>query len=233
MLPRLVGLRRAMELVLLNPRLDAPCAPSSSDWSTPCSRRRRSTPKCLRVAARLADGPTGRSGMAKALINQAAGMDRLDAHLDRELEHLVRIADGAEFAEGLDSFFEKRAPRVRRGHDRCTSTRSFSRSSIASHAEAARARRRRGAPAVSVRIGELSGVDFGLLATAFDDFRDRTICERRRARRRSVAARWAVPALRRADRPRRPAALRALSRAAARLAEGDEIVLDRIEMEVA
>jgi enoyl-CoA hydratase/carnithine racemase len=44
-------------------------------------------------------------------MNQAAGMDRLDVHLDRELDSLTRIADGAEFGEGLDSFFAKRAPR--------------------------------------------------------------------------------------------------------------------------
>jgi hypothetical protein len=36
-------------------------------------------------------------------------MDRLDAHLDRELDSLSRIADGPEFAEGLDAFFAKRA----------------------------------------------------------------------------------------------------------------------------
>jgi enoyl-CoA hydratase/carnithine racemase len=37
-------------------------------------------------------------------------MDRLDAHLDRELDELARVADGPEFAEGLRAFFEKRAP---------------------------------------------------------------------------------------------------------------------------
>jgi hypothetical protein len=53
--------------------------------------------------------------VAKNLISSAAGMDRLDPHLDRELEQLTRIADGAEFSEGLDSFFGKRAPRFARG----------------------------------------------------------------------------------------------------------------------
>jgi hypothetical protein len=37
-------------------------------------------------------------------------MDRLDVHLDRELDNLSRIADGAEFEEGLESFFAKRPP---------------------------------------------------------------------------------------------------------------------------
>jgi enoyl-CoA hydratase/carnithine racemase len=36
------------------------------------------------------------------------GMDRLDFHLDRELQQLARTADGAEFAEGLAAFLDKR-----------------------------------------------------------------------------------------------------------------------------
>jgi len=47
-------------------------------------------------------------GVAKGLMNDAAGMDRLDGHLDRELDELVRIADGPEFAEGLDAFSARR-----------------------------------------------------------------------------------------------------------------------------
>jgi hypothetical protein len=53
--------------------------------------------------------------VAKNLISSAAGMERLDTHLDRELDQLTRIADGVEFAEGLDSFFEKRVARFSRG----------------------------------------------------------------------------------------------------------------------
>jgi hypothetical protein len=40
-------------------------------------------------------------------------MDRLDDHLDRELEELARVAAGVEFAEGIDSFFAKRPARFR------------------------------------------------------------------------------------------------------------------------
>ena len=110
MLPRLVGFRRAMELVLLNPRIDAaqalelglinrvyPAATFDED--------------VRRVAGIVAAGPPNALAVAKGLLNQAAGMDRLDVHLDRELEQLTRIADGAEFSEGLASFFGKRAPR--------------------------------------------------------------------------------------------------------------------------
>jgi enoyl-CoA hydratase/carnithine racemase len=57
---------------------------------------------------RLSHGPAHAFAAAKELLNRAAGMDRLDEHLDRELEELTRIANGAEFAEGIDAFFEKR-----------------------------------------------------------------------------------------------------------------------------
>ena len=114
MLPRLVGFHRAMELVLLNPRLTANRAVElglvNQTFGTDAFEA-----GVLAVAAQLADGPPKAWSVAKNLVSSAAGMDRLDTHLDRELEHLSRIADGAEFAEGLNSFFEKRAPRFARG----------------------------------------------------------------------------------------------------------------------
>jgi len=59
------------------------------------------------MARTVGDGPVEAFAVAKGLLNQAAGMDRLDVHLDRELDHLARIANGAEFAAGLDAFFAK------------------------------------------------------------------------------------------------------------------------------
>ncbi len=64
----------------------------------------------LAIARQAASGPTEALAIAKGLINNAAGMDRLDYHLDRELENLARIADGSNFAEGIDAFFAKREP---------------------------------------------------------------------------------------------------------------------------
>jgi hydrogenase nickel incorporation protein HypA/HybF len=94
--------------------------------------------------------------------------------------------------------------------------------------------RARGATAVhrlSIRIGELSGVEPGLLTTAYDTFRERTICEHADLAVMIVAARWECPgcgcAISRGERLACTAC--ALP---ARLVEGDEIVLDRIEMEV-
>ena len=54
--------------------------------------------------------PPAALGIAKGLVHQAAGVERLDFHLDREIEALARIADGPDFAEGLESFFGKREP---------------------------------------------------------------------------------------------------------------------------
>jgi 2-(1,2-epoxy-1,2-dihydrophenyl)acetyl-CoA isomerase len=108
-LPRLVGLRRAMEMLFLNPRLDARQAVEYG-FATAVYPAETFDADVFALAKRLADGPTEALGIAKNLINDAALMDRLDYHLDRELDHLARIADGDNFAEGIAAFFEKRAP---------------------------------------------------------------------------------------------------------------------------
>lgn len=109
-LPRLIGLRRAMGLVLLNPRLDPRQA---LDWGLvnlvyPAASFDADV---LWLAQHIAAGPTPAFATTKMLMNQSAGVDRLDHHLDQELEHLSRVADTADFAEGLAAFFEKRPPR--------------------------------------------------------------------------------------------------------------------------
>jgi hydrogenase nickel incorporation protein HypA/HybF len=81
-----------------------------------------------------------------------------------------------------------------------------------------------------VKIGELAGVELDLLKTAFDTFRERTICDGAELAIEPVAATWgcttcnrnvAKGAILRCDACGRPA----------RLIQGDEIVLERIEME--
>ena len=109
MLPRLIGLRRALELLFLNPRLDAHRA-LEIGLITAVYSVDKFDESVAALAQQLASGPTEALARAKELLNQAAGMDRLDFHLDRELEDLARIADGPNFAEGIDAFFAKRAP---------------------------------------------------------------------------------------------------------------------------
>jgi 2-(1,2-epoxy-1,2-dihydrophenyl)acetyl-CoA isomerase len=108
-LPRLAGMRRAMEMLFLNPRLDAHRA-LEYGLVTAVRPVDGFDEQVLAVARQIAEGPTEALGVAKALMNDSMGMDRLDVHLDRELENLARIANGAVFAEGLAAFFEKRSP---------------------------------------------------------------------------------------------------------------------------
>jgi 2-(1,2-epoxy-1,2-dihydrophenyl)acetyl-CoA isomerase len=109
MLPRLVGFRRAMELVLMSPRISASQA---LDYGL-VNRVYPDVllePEAMTLARELARRPAGAVGVAKRLINDAAGMDRLDAHLDLELDELVRAAQGFDVSEGMEAFFAKRPP---------------------------------------------------------------------------------------------------------------------------
>jgi 2-(1,2-epoxy-1,2-dihydrophenyl)acetyl-CoA isomerase len=108
-LPRLLGWHQAMALVLLNPRLDSQRAAQLGlvNEVLPVEGFDEAV---LAVARRLAAGPTKAYGVAKGLLNRAAGAERLDFHLDQELGELGRIADGADFAEGIAAFFDKRPP---------------------------------------------------------------------------------------------------------------------------
>ena len=108
-LPRLLGLRRAMELVLLNPRINAQQALSLGLINGVFPDNTFDV-DVMNVARQVASGPVKAYGVAKQLVNHAAGVEQLDFHLDEELQQLARIADGAEFAEGLAAFFEKRQP---------------------------------------------------------------------------------------------------------------------------
>lgn len=110
MITRLVGFRRALELAFLNPRLDGRAA---VQWglATRLLEGADFDAQVAEIAKTVAAGPTASFAVTKSLLNQAAGVDRIDFHLDRELSELARSADRADFAEGLDAFFGKRAPR--------------------------------------------------------------------------------------------------------------------------
>ena len=81
-----------------------------------------------------------------------------------------------------------------------------------------------------VKIGELSGVELDLLKTAFDTFRERTICEGAELTIDTVAPAWSCPGCERSL--ERGAILRCDDCGQpARMTQGDEIILERIEME--
>lgn len=82
---------------------------------------------------------------------------------------------------------------------------------------------------VRVRVGALSGVDPELLATAYDTFRPHTICADATLELVTVPARWACPQCRRQ--------IEAGERlqccgGPAQLVQGDDLVLEQLELEV-
>jgi hydrogenase nickel incorporation protein HypA/HybF len=85
---------------------------------------------------------------------------------------------------------------------------------------------------IRVALGELSGVDPELLASAYELFRERTVCHGADMEIRSVPARWQCSSC---GRPfLKGEALRCPAcEVPARLTCGDEILLEQIEMEVA
>lgn len=109
-LPRLVGLRFAQQMIYLNPRLTAADALEVGLISGVLPVKGFDE-EVLSIARKVAAGPVKAQALAKTLLNQASGGDRLDYHLDQELEALVRSANSPEFAEGLRAFFEKRPAR--------------------------------------------------------------------------------------------------------------------------
>jgi hydrogenase nickel incorporation protein HypA/HybF len=85
---------------------------------------------------------------------------------------------------------------------------------------------------VEVAIGELAGVDCELLTTAYEVFCQGTICEAATLSIERIPARWECPDCRASI--ERGAVLRCvLCDQPARLAAGEEIILQRIELEVA
>ena len=113
-LPKLVGFRRAMGLLFLNPRLDAEEALRMGLVNAVLPTEGFDD-EVAAIAERIAAGPTEAYAVAKSLLSQAAGADRIDPHLDRELTELARIADGQAFSEGLRAFFDKRPARFHEG----------------------------------------------------------------------------------------------------------------------
>ena len=98
--------------------------------------------------------------------------------------------------------------------------------------EEASARRALAVHRVTVRIGELSGVEPELLASAFEIVRAGTICAKADLHIDRVAARWVCTACGRALDPAAGGPRCQECGAPAALASGDEILLGQIELEV-
>ena len=95
----------------------------------------------------------------------------------------------------------------------------------------ARARRATGVHRLCVRVGEMSGVDVGLFTTAYETFKERTICEGAALEIKVVPVQWLCGSCRTPIETGSPLVCAACGKAAT-LSSGDEIMLDRIELEV-
>ena len=92
----------------------------------------------------------------------------------------------------------------------------------------------RGAIAVKrvyVRIGRSAGVDVPLLRTAWETFRVKTLCDDAPLEVDEVPERWACPDGHGDLVPGRPLTCETCGRPA-RMVSGDEIILERLELEV-
>jgi hydrogenase nickel incorporation protein HypA/HybF len=85
---------------------------------------------------------------------------------------------------------------------------------------------------VEVSVGELSGVEVPLLETAWSLVRERSVCEAAALAVRAVPARWECPRCEKTVAPGLVLRCEACE-LPAQLVRGDELVLERIEMEVA
>ncbi|MES2258337.1 MAG: enoyl-CoA hydratase-related protein [Pseudomonadota bacterium] len=106
-LPRIVGLRKAMELALLSGTFNA-------DEALRLSIINRIVPaeslveETERLLMRLAAGPTFAYGQIKGLLRGSLGRD-LHSQLDAESAAFEACAATADFSEGISAFFHKRA----------------------------------------------------------------------------------------------------------------------------
>ena len=105
-LPRTVGSKKAMEIALLGDRFDAATAERLGlvNRVVPAALLEAET---MKLAARLAAGPTAVYGRTKALLNNSLS-NSLENQLQREAEAFAQSAAEPDFAEGLKAFIEKR-----------------------------------------------------------------------------------------------------------------------------
>lgn len=108
-LPRMVGLKRALEIAWLAAPFNAPAALAMGvvNRVVPLAALAAETDG---LACRMATGPTQAYGRIKRLLRESLDTP-LRQQLDAERESFVACAASADFAEGLAAFFEKRQAR--------------------------------------------------------------------------------------------------------------------------
>jgi 2-(1,2-epoxy-1,2-dihydrophenyl)acetyl-CoA isomerase len=110
-LPRIVGLRRALELALTNRPLTADEALAWGIVNRVVADAELQA-EAERLAAALAAGATGAFGAAKRLLHHGFG-ESLETQMELEAQAIAAQARGAESREGIAAFIAKRVPRFR------------------------------------------------------------------------------------------------------------------------
>ncbi len=107
-LPRIVGMRKATELVMLSEQVSATeaCSLGLINRAVAADQLDADVQK---LAERLASGPTQAFARAKRLITQSYNTP-LQQHLDDEIAFFSECARTADFREGVTAFVEKRSP---------------------------------------------------------------------------------------------------------------------------
>jgi enoyl-CoA hydratase/carnithine racemase len=108
-LPRLIGLSRALEHQLLGTRIDAAAA-ESLGLTFKVVEPERLRDEALVVARRLAAGPPLALSAIKRALRAGLG-GSLDDALERERTGQLALLSTRDVREGLQAFFERRAPR--------------------------------------------------------------------------------------------------------------------------
>lgn len=107
-LPRMVGLKKAMEIAMLGDRFDASEAHRLGlvNFVVPVADIEAETAK---LAARLANGPTVAIGRTKQLLHASLN-NSMEEQLAMEAENFAACAATDDWAEGVTAFGEKRKP---------------------------------------------------------------------------------------------------------------------------
>jgi 2-(1,2-epoxy-1,2-dihydrophenyl)acetyl-CoA isomerase len=108
-LPRLVGQKRALDLLLTNRRISAAEA-ADMGLVTRVVDSESLVDEAQQLTVGLAGGPTGAFGATKRLVAQGLSSD-FGTQLDREARSIAAAATSPEGSEGVAAFLAKRSPR--------------------------------------------------------------------------------------------------------------------------
>ena len=108
MLPRLVGLSKAMEIYMASQPIGAQYARELGLVNQVCPAENFDR-HALEMATRLAQGPTAAYGRVKALFDNSWAAS-LEEQLDAETDAISNIVFTGDFQEGIRAFTQKRMP---------------------------------------------------------------------------------------------------------------------------